>query len=121
MLFALVYLLLRRLLALPARPSGSRSNDNLPQVSPDGRSIVFHRNVGDCGRVIVTVNMNGGHRVQLTDPALRRRTRRVRKLDHAAWYSLVSPPIADRRRTWPGRAGRGGGSGPAGAFRFRPR
>jgi Tol biopolymer transport system component len=51
-------------------------SDNLPQVSPDGTLIAFHRNVvtcgdpSDCGNRIVTVNINGGHRVQLTDPAL---------------------------------------------------
>jgi len=59
---------------VPPRVDGP--SDNLPQVSPDGTLIAFHRNVvtcgdpSDCGNRIVTVNIHGGHRVQLTDPAL---------------------------------------------------
>jgi len=57
-------------------PNVDGPSDNLPQVSPDGKRIAFHRNVvtcsdpGDCGNRIVTVNIHGGNRVQLTDPAL---------------------------------------------------
>jgi TolB protein len=57
--------------AAPRDPS-----DNLPQVSPDGRTIVFHRNVvicadlSGCGNRIATVNIAGGHLRQLTDPAM---------------------------------------------------
>jgi Tol biopolymer transport system component len=57
-------------------PGVDGPSDNLPQVSPDGTLIAFHRNVvtcgnpSDCGNRIVTVNINGGNRVQLTDPAL---------------------------------------------------
>jgi Tol biopolymer transport system component len=57
-------------------PGVDGPSDNLPQVSPDGTLIAFHRNVvtcsdpTDCGNRIVTVNINGGNRVQLTDPAL---------------------------------------------------
>jgi Tol biopolymer transport system component len=57
-------------------PGVDGPSDNLPQVSPDGTLIAFHRNVvtcgdpSDCGNRIVTVNIHGGHRVQLTDPAL---------------------------------------------------
>jgi Tol biopolymer transport system component len=57
-------------------PNVDGPSDNLPQVSPDGRSIAFHRNVVDCadpsncGNRIVTVNFAGGHRRQLTDPSI---------------------------------------------------
>jgi Tol biopolymer transport system component len=57
-------------------PGVDGPSDNLPQVSPGGTKIAFHRNVvtcgdpSDCGNRIVTVNINGGNRVQLTDPAL---------------------------------------------------
>ncbi len=57
-------------------PNVDGPSDNLPQVSPDGKWIAYHRNVvtcsdpNECGNRIVTVNIHGGHRVQLTDPAL---------------------------------------------------
>jgi WD40-like Beta Propeller Repeat len=57
-------------------PGVDGPSDNLPQVSPGGMLIAFHRNVvtcadpSDCGNRIVTVNINEGNRVQLTDPAL---------------------------------------------------
>jgi Tol biopolymer transport system component len=59
-----------------APPGVDGPSDNLPQVSPDGTLIAYHRNVvtcsnaSDCGNRIVTVNINGGNRVQLTDPSL---------------------------------------------------
>jgi Tol biopolymer transport system component len=57
-------------------PNVDGPSDNLPQVSPDGTLIAFNRNacsnpsVRDCGNRLVTVNINGGNRVDLTDPAL---------------------------------------------------
>jgi Tol biopolymer transport system component len=57
-------------------PNVDGPSDNLPQVSPDGRLITFNRNVvtcsdsSDCGNRIVTVNIHGGNRVDLTDPSL---------------------------------------------------
>ncbi len=57
-------------------PKVDRPSDNLPQVSPDGTRIAYHRNVvscsdpSDCGNRIVTVNIHGGNRVQLTDPSI---------------------------------------------------
>jgi Tol biopolymer transport system component len=57
-------------------PGVDGPSDNLPQVSPDGKAIVYHRNVvtcsdpSECGNRIVTVTIHGGHRVELTDPAL---------------------------------------------------
>ena len=57
-------------------PKVDRPSDNLPQVSPDGTRIAYHRNVvtcsvpSDCGNRIVTVNIHGGDRVQLTDPSI---------------------------------------------------
>jgi Tol biopolymer transport system component len=57
-------------------PNLEAPSDNLPQVSPDGAWIAYHRNVvtcsdpSDCGNRIVTVNIHGGNRVELTDPAL---------------------------------------------------
>jgi Tol biopolymer transport system component len=57
-------------------PGVDGPSDNLPQVSPNGKLIAYHRNVvtcsdpSDCGNRIVTVNIHGGHRVQLTDPAI---------------------------------------------------
>jgi TolB protein len=57
-------------------PSVDGPSDNLPQVSPDGTSIAYHRNVvdtrdpSDLGNRIVVVNINGGNLRQLTDPAL---------------------------------------------------
>jgi Tol biopolymer transport system component len=53
---------------------GDSASDNLPQVSPDGTLITFNRNAcydpSDCGNRLVTVNINGGNRVELTDPSL---------------------------------------------------
>jgi Tol biopolymer transport system component len=55
-------------------PGVDGPSDNLPQVSPDGARIAYHRNVvtcadpNNCGNRVVTVNINGGNRVQLTDP-----------------------------------------------------
>jgi Tol biopolymer transport system component len=43
--------------------------DTEPQVSPDGRRIVFNL-CGDPGCVVATVNINGGNLTRLTDPAL---------------------------------------------------
>jgi Tol biopolymer transport system component len=57
-------------------PNVDGPSDNLPQVSPDGRLITFNRNVvtcsdpSGCGNRIVTVNIRGGNRVDLTDPSL---------------------------------------------------
>jgi TolB protein len=50
-------------------PGVDGPSDNLPQVSPDGTRIAYHRNVNEHNRV-VTVNIEGGDRRQLTDPAL---------------------------------------------------
>jgi dipeptidyl aminopeptidase/acylaminoacyl peptidase len=52
----------------PQGRTGDGPSDNLPQVSPDGRLIAFHRNPPpfDCGCVIATVNFAGGHRRNLT-------------------------------------------------------
>ena len=50
-------------------PGVDGPSDNLPQVSPDGTRIAYHRNVNEQNRV-VTVNIDGGDRRQLTDPAL---------------------------------------------------
>lgn len=61
---------------LAGGPKVDRPSDNLPQVSPDGQWITYHRNVvtcsdpSDCGNRIVTVNIHGGNRVQLTDPSI---------------------------------------------------
>jgi Tol biopolymer transport system component len=46
------------------------ASDNLPQVSPDGTLIAFHRNLNYCGCYIATVNFAGGDLRQLTDPSL---------------------------------------------------
>jgi Tol biopolymer transport system component len=57
-------------------PNVDGPSDNLPQVSPDGSLITFNRNachnpsVRDCGNRLVTVKINGGNRVDLTDPSL---------------------------------------------------
>jgi Tol biopolymer transport system component len=57
-------------------PSVDGPSDNLPQVSPDGTSVAYHRNVvdtrdqSDLGDRIVVVNAHGGHLRQLTDPSL---------------------------------------------------
>jgi Tol biopolymer transport system component len=57
-------------------PNVDGPSDNLPQVSPDGRWIAFHRNVvdcadpSDCGNRIATVNFAGGHLRELTDPSI---------------------------------------------------
>jgi TolB protein len=57
-------------------PNVDGPSDNLPQVSPDGKLIAFHKNVvtcadeNDCGNRIVTVNIAGGDLRQLTDPSL---------------------------------------------------
>jgi Tol biopolymer transport system component len=57
-------------------PNVDGPSDNLPQVSPDGKRIAYHRNVvtcsdpSDCGNRIVTVNIHGGNSVQLTDPSI---------------------------------------------------
>jgi TolB protein len=48
-------------------PSVDGPSDNLPQVSPDGRSIAFHRNLNYCGCYIATVNIAGGNLRGLTD------------------------------------------------------
>jgi Tol biopolymer transport system component len=61
---------------LAGGPHVDRPSDNLPQVSPDGTRIAYHRNVvtcsdpDDCGNRIVVANIHGGHRVQLTDPSI---------------------------------------------------
>jgi TolB protein len=57
-------------------PSVDGPSDNLPQVSPDGTSIAYHRNVVDrrnhahLGNRVVVANINGGNVRELTDPAL---------------------------------------------------
>ncbi len=67
---------LKRITSEVVPPGVDGPSDNLPQVSPNGKLIAYHRNVvtcsdpSDCGNRIVTVNIHGGHRVQLTDPAL---------------------------------------------------
>jgi Tol biopolymer transport system component len=54
--------------------NGDGPSDNLPQVSPDGKRIVFHRcfpqSFGTGGCEIVTVNLNGSNEHVLTDPSL---------------------------------------------------
>jgi Tol biopolymer transport system component len=67
---------LKRITSEVSPPGVDGPSDNVPQVSPNGKLIAYHRNVvtcsdpRDCGNRIVTVNIHGGHRVQLTDPAL---------------------------------------------------
>jgi Tol biopolymer transport system component len=67
---------LRKLTSENVPPSVDGPSDNLPQVSPDGTSIAYHRNVvdtrnaADLGNRIVVVNINGGNSRDLTDPAL---------------------------------------------------
>jgi len=54
-------------------PGVDGPSDNLPQVSPDGTRIAYHRNVFRNGRDhnrVVTVNMGGKDRIQLTPPSL---------------------------------------------------
>jgi Tol biopolymer transport system component len=51
-------------------PNVDGPSDNLPQVSPDGRLIAFHRNINDCGCYIATVNFAGGNLRGATDLAL---------------------------------------------------
>ncbi len=61
---------------LAGGPHVDRPSHNLPQVSPDGERIAYHRNVvtcsdpSDCGNRIVTANIHGGNRRQLTDPSI---------------------------------------------------
>lgn len=52
----------------PQGMRGDGPSDNLPQVSPNGRLIAFHRNPPpfDCGCYIATVNFAGGHMQGLT-------------------------------------------------------
>jgi Tol biopolymer transport system component len=50
-------------------PGVDGPSDNLPQVSPDGTRIAYHRNLNERNR-IVTVNIDGGDRMQLTAPKL---------------------------------------------------
>ena len=67
---------LKRITQEVVPPGVDGPSDNVPQVSPNGKLIAYHRNVvtcsvpSDCGNRIVTVNIHGGHRIQLTDPAL---------------------------------------------------
>jgi Tol biopolymer transport system component len=51
-------------------PNVDGPSDNLPQVSPDGRLIAFHRNLNFCGCYIATVNFAGGRMRGLTDVEL---------------------------------------------------
>jgi Tol biopolymer transport system component len=51
-------------------PGVDGPSDNLPQVSPDGRAIAFHRNLGSCGCYIATVDLLARHLSGLTDPAM---------------------------------------------------
>ena len=54
-------------------PGVDGPSDNLPQVSPDGTRIAYHRNLFRNGRDhnrVVTVNMDGTDRIQLTPPSL---------------------------------------------------
>jgi Tol biopolymer transport system component len=54
-------------------PGVDGPSDNLPQVSPDGTRIAYHRNVvrnGHDHNRVVTVNMDGKDRIQLTPPFL---------------------------------------------------
>ena len=51
--------------------NGDGPSDNLPQVSPDGKKIVFHRCFpSDQPCVLVTVNIDGSDPHVVTDPAL---------------------------------------------------
>jgi TolB protein len=52
-------------------PNVDGPSDNLPQVSPDGTTIAFHRNLNYCGCYVATVNNAGGDLRQLTDLSLR--------------------------------------------------
>lgn len=67
---------LRKLTSVVVPPFVDGPSDNLPQVSPDGTRIAFHRNVvtcsdpRQCGCRIVVTNINGGNPVELTDPSL---------------------------------------------------
>ena len=51
-------------------PNVDGPSDNLPQVSPDGRTIAFHRCFAAAPCVLATVNIAGGGLRQLTDPSL---------------------------------------------------
>lgn len=51
----------------PVPPNRDGPSDNLPQVSPDGRTIAFHRNLNSCECYIATVNFAGGNLRGLTD------------------------------------------------------
>ena len=67
---------LKKLTSENVPPSVDGPSDNLPQVSPDGTSVAYHRNVVDArnpaddGDRIVVVNINGGNPRELTAPAL---------------------------------------------------
>jgi Tol biopolymer transport system component len=52
-------------------PGVDGPSDNLPQVSPDGRWVAYHRNLApfDVQRIVKT-NLETGRRVRLTDPKL---------------------------------------------------
>jgi Tol biopolymer transport system component len=54
--------------------NGDGPSDNLPQVSPDGKRILFHRCVpndsGNCTSQVAIVNINGGNLRLLTPPRL---------------------------------------------------
>lgn len=76
-------------------PGVDGPSDNLPQVSPDGTTIAFHRNIADCGCYIATVNINGGNLRQLTDLSLGRRSRTGRRIRRRS-CSRSSPWMALR-------------------------
>ena len=58
---------LTRITREPAPPGGEGGFESTPQVSPNGRRIVFNR-CAKAGCAITTVHINGTHRRRLTDP-----------------------------------------------------
>jgi Tol biopolymer transport system component len=60
---------LKHLTAEPSSPTGEGPADTTPQVSPDGKLVVFNRCEFN-GCVVATVSINGGTPRDLTDPSL---------------------------------------------------